>query len=311
MKTKRILLLTALCLALTGCGHEHTWEEATCTEPKTCSECGETEGEALDHKWKDATCEDPKTCKRCGETKGKANGHSWEDATCSSPKTCSECGETEGEALEHEIATEATYQSGAICANCGEEISEPLTADFEAYGIPGSFVTIGETNDYHTCGYDDDTVEVIADATVLSYERDKNLDGLESEDGYEWAKVEWEIYYYDENAWNYGFRSGTSFDNYYDIEYHDDYSYHGEDGYNTYYVMIDGEEYECTEFSVWDNPGWDADTQTSTLSYTIYVYMPEGYDGFVSGLYNRSNTWEEGMYIYDIADKNSLFFRLD
>ena len=27
----------------------HTWVEATCTEPKTCSSCGETEGEALGH----------------------------------------------------------------------------------------------------------------------------------------------------------------------------------------------------------------------------------------------------------------------
>ena len=37
----------AVCFMLTGCGHEHTWSEATCTEPKTCSECGETEGEPL------------------------------------------------------------------------------------------------------------------------------------------------------------------------------------------------------------------------------------------------------------------------
>lgn len=38
----------AVCVMLTGCGHEHTWADATCTEPKTCSVCGETEGEVLE-----------------------------------------------------------------------------------------------------------------------------------------------------------------------------------------------------------------------------------------------------------------------
>lgn len=37
----------AVCVMLTGCGHEHTWTEAAYTEPKTCCECGETEGELL------------------------------------------------------------------------------------------------------------------------------------------------------------------------------------------------------------------------------------------------------------------------
>ncbi len=29
--------------------HEHAWEEATCSRPKTCSICGKTEGEPVDH----------------------------------------------------------------------------------------------------------------------------------------------------------------------------------------------------------------------------------------------------------------------
>ena len=56
MKTRRIILLVALifvlALVLTSCGnkqHEHKWSEATCTSPKTCTECGATEGEALGH----------------------------------------------------------------------------------------------------------------------------------------------------------------------------------------------------------------------------------------------------------------------
>ena len=42
-------LSIVMILALTACGHTHTWEEATCTTPKTCSTCGETEGEPLGH----------------------------------------------------------------------------------------------------------------------------------------------------------------------------------------------------------------------------------------------------------------------
>lgn len=62
-------LTTALTLA--GCGHEHEWADATCTEPKTCTVCGETEGEPLGHKMTDATYQAPATCEVCGETEGE------------------------------------------------------------------------------------------------------------------------------------------------------------------------------------------------------------------------------------------------
>ncbi len=59
-------------------GCEHDWKEATCTEPKTCSKCNWTVGEALKHSFtkyetdKLATCEEYGTetakCDRCEET---------------------------------------------------------------------------------------------------------------------------------------------------------------------------------------------------------------------------------------------------
>ena len=50
MKKLICLALSAVMLLLaTACGHKHTFADATCTEPKTCTECGETEGEALGH----------------------------------------------------------------------------------------------------------------------------------------------------------------------------------------------------------------------------------------------------------------------
>ena len=61
--------------------HEHSWREATCTEPKTCSECGETEGEALGHQWDEGTVVQEATfestgvksfkCLSCGETRNE------------------------------------------------------------------------------------------------------------------------------------------------------------------------------------------------------------------------------------------------
>lgn len=100
MKRKiAIVSLTLLMLSLlTGCC-SHVWYAATCTAPKTCQECGETEGEALGHTWEDATCLKPKTCTACNATEGEALGHSWEEATTETPKTCTVCAETEGEKI--------------------------------------------------------------------------------------------------------------------------------------------------------------------------------------------------------------------
>lgn len=42
-------LALAMVLSMVGCGCDHSWEEATCTTPKTCTDCGETEGEPAGH----------------------------------------------------------------------------------------------------------------------------------------------------------------------------------------------------------------------------------------------------------------------
>lgn len=119
MKRRYLLILGVLfvfCM-LTGCECKHEWAEATCTEPKTCTKCGETEGEALGHSWVDATCTEPKTCSVCGATEGDPIGHKWSEATCTEPKTCSVCGETEGEPLGHDW-TPATCTEPKTCTRC-------------------------------------------------------------------------------------------------------------------------------------------------------------------------------------------------
>ena len=52
-------------------GHEHVWTDATHEKAKTCSECGETEGEPLPHEWIPANYQEPKICELCGETEGE------------------------------------------------------------------------------------------------------------------------------------------------------------------------------------------------------------------------------------------------
>lgn len=106
-----MILALFMAFAVCACGHEHTWVEATCITPKTCSACGATEGEALGHTWAEATCTEPKTCSVCGATEGEALGYAWKEATCTEPKTCSVCGATEGEALGHTIVV-------GVCQRC-------------------------------------------------------------------------------------------------------------------------------------------------------------------------------------------------
>ncbi len=156
MKKRMYLLMLAalLCLLLAACGCKHEWAEADCDTPKTCTLCGETEGEPLQHQWKDATCLEPKTCTLCNKTEGEALGHAfpdgrvpdcenpakctacevleqeakphtWVDATCDAPKTCSVCNKTEGEKLEH-VWQDATCTEPKTCTLCGLTEGAPL-----------------------------------------------------------------------------------------------------------------------------------------------------------------------------------------
>ena len=155
---KKNVLLCALAmvliLLLAGCGCKHEWYAATCTSPKTCSLCGETEGEPLPHTWQDATCTAPKTCAVCQSTEGEplphtwknatctdakictvcettegaALGHTWVDATCTAPKTCSVCQTTEGEAAGHKWE-EATTEAPETCSVCKQTSGSKLETD--------------------------------------------------------------------------------------------------------------------------------------------------------------------------------------
>lgn len=90
------------------CAHDYAGEvttAATCTtdgvKTYTCSKCGNSYTEtisALGHSFNLATCTEPKTCSRCGATIGSALGHSWQptgavDVNLGSEYECTVCGE--------------------------------------------------------------------------------------------------------------------------------------------------------------------------------------------------------------------------
>lgn len=197
---KRIIVLGVAAfmsaMLLTGCC-DHEWEDATCTEPKTCTLCGKTEGEALGHKWKDATCTEQKTCTVCGETEGKALGHKWEDATCTEPKTCSRCKETQGDPAGHKVeewkvTKEATCSSEGEetgkCTVCGESVTQKIdkkdhtpgdwvVTEEAQWNLPGkrtkACTVCGEVVESEEYELSDEEKETIFKASCQSYSYDQ------------------------------------------------------------------------------------------------------------------------------------------
>lgn len=106
-----ISCVLGIMILMSACGHEHVWQEATCTEPRTCTECGATEGEPLGHTWQEATCVTRKLCTRCGETVGKplGNGHTVKEWKVTQKPTCAKEGLKRG-----------------VCTRCGETVEEVL-----------------------------------------------------------------------------------------------------------------------------------------------------------------------------------------
>jgi len=110
--------LIALALTLASCGEcEHTYTDSCDT---SCNECGASRT-AL-HDYSDATCTTPKTCKDCGATEGDALGHTplEDDGDCTTSVGCENCSDT---AIPARDAHEAGEDDGdctteVICKHC-------------------------------------------------------------------------------------------------------------------------------------------------------------------------------------------------
>lgn len=320
MKKKLLLIIAGLlCLCLlAGCQCKHEWAQASCEAAKTCSKCGETEGEPLGHTWQEATCTAPRTCTVCGETQGKALAHTWLEANFQDSKTCQVCGKTEG---------------------------EPLTADFEKYGLPINLYetkhTIGEDENgpvyaqrdpipYVTSCYNNKSRKTTGQLNILNYRIFSSDETHPQVPGYEWRILDAEILFSDDNAFRYGITVNFCRENYYDITGWDDsetdpagtvWEAFAESG-NVYTVNYHGRQMPCL-FSA-ENEGfgsWKSRTEVDAAGKTVKISeilyhvtacfcVPEGYDGVVFGFIDSSLQWDEGQYVFDVADENTLFFRM-
>lgn len=140
-----LCMIMVMVVILAACGHQHIWQEATCITPKTCAECGETEGEALGHEWVAATCQHPEYCSICETTKNSILG----DHKCN---TWSE--------IQNPTCTETGFKKGT-CINCGQEfvvIVDKAPHDYGEWEITkeASCVDSGERNHICAiCGYEE------------------------------------------------------------------------------------------------------------------------------------------------------------
>lgn len=270
MKNKRILNLIgvfSIGVLLTGCGHEHTWADATCTAPRTCTECGETEGEALEH-----------------------------------------------------TLSEANYQQPVTCEVCGQKVGEPLQADFEKYGLTEKFIELDKEYDcviacddmQHTTNAKVifSNYQTIASGVPENFGNFKINTELPEKEGYEYKIVDITINLSDENAIKYGAYIDPYLEDYYDDAGFNDSWIYEDDGWITFTVNWNGNDYtECRVFGISE---WitNAD-KTYSYNATEIVRVPVGYDGFVIAVLNNLNEAQEGQYIYDLDNTDTLFVRLD
>lgn len=105
-------------LLLVGCGCEHTYAAATCTEPSKCTKCGEIQGESLGHDYRAATCIEGSKCNRCGQIDGSALGHTTDFGICT------RCNTFQGKDIAEQIIT--NINNGNSEMNSGNRNSEKL-----------------------------------------------------------------------------------------------------------------------------------------------------------------------------------------
>lgn len=283
-------LLCALCLC--ACNrevpHHHTWKDADCTEPQTCTECGATAGQPL--------------------------GHSWVEASCLSPRTCAICGLTDGEPTPHDF-TPATYWEIPVCQVCGSSSGSTLRPDFAQYGFT-TFSSPLTPFDYTTTCDLDNKQKTVANATVVSADVAPDAVkaglGLAELDGYTWYLIRSEYVFSDLNAQNYSMSVAWTIDDYYDIAFADNSaSTDNATGITTFSVhWRDGDYTQCqrlvarSAYSLWIEA-------KCTFYLDVLVRIPTGYDGLCLAPVDPAIDWPDGMHCCDVLDpRNVVYFRL-
>lgn len=269
MKKTFVMLTALICaLMLCGCQCSHVWVEADCVTPKTCSECGETEGEALGHSWVEATCAAPKSCENCGETEGEALAHTWVDANFQAAKTCTVCAATEGEPLI------ADFESLG------------LAIDAEGTGVPCTLTIGAQEFTAQVDSWETLTAAEVADA-LRSYYSNVNDPGLETYlsniqdvDGYEWKAAHILVDGSGVTSLNY-VPLFPDYCDYYDLDGLVDSLEEGIDKPAQFTVNFNGQDYtECAFLNCYSMEHIDCELSLK-IDQWMYFRLPVGYDGMV------------------------------
>lgn len=296
-----ILLFVLVCMALlAGCSCRHDWRKATCTAPKTCTQCAATEGSALGHSWKEADCTAPKTCILCGLTEGAPLGHSWLEATCTEPKTCDRCGATEGQPLQHVWEGEATLHTGPVCTVCGAE-GEPLPGYFVQNGLHPNVLS-GQETDYITNTYvrpDLDTTGTFFASGVMVFEAD---DTHRAKRGYEWRSVDITITFSDNHSGLYGTNVSCA-----RADYYQDTVLKQAKKQDRFAVTYNGKEYRC--LALYENAEFYYTDQKNIFQMSCFVQVPVGYDGVILA-FPHGSIDVNGMHLHEVEDENMLLLRM-
>ena len=208
----------------------------------------------------------------------------------------------------------------AFCG-CGEQNNTgpveipPQAADLEAKGFKCT-LKLGEGADYKTICKQDPAQSTIGTLTITECKRYKNgetlpKEGLETAEGYEWVEIKARTVFDDQNARLYGVDRASTITTYYELKYYEQSLKDLADGSTSFSVVKDGKEWpDCLYLKTVDNQGWN-DERQSVCEYTWYARVPEGYDGVVIVFYDAGLKWEDGQYIYEVINSDSLLFRAE
>lgn len=279
MKKAFALFLILSLFLLSGCGHEHSWQEATCTQPRTCSECGETEGEPLGHSPTEATVWEPSVCSVCGEVLGEKLAPAFEQHNI--------------EVMDI-IDMPTEFFDGAPTQNpeTGYLYIEPLLM----------FYTGNNSRNAEVPGY-----LRLVDYSII--ESDENHEALE---GYEWRIANFEVIFPDMYS---GYQLAISDEDFYDIEGHDDsaqgshytVTWQGE-SYDGCVRIISFSE--LPDYTLPVTGGFASNLIFLSKGVTVSFRVPVGYDGSVVCFRNSMYSFEPGQYIYDVMTPDDIFIRL-
>lgn len=281
MRKKIAILLSVITISsfLTGCCISHEWQDATCSGPKKCVKCEETEGEALPHTWVEATCSKAKHCEVCQTEEGEALPHTWIEATYQTAKTCEVCNTVEG---------------------------EPLTPDFVTHNMKAD-CELDTEYDFVTCSQNGE-VTLPAKVIFTDYQTFESDETHEAKEGYEWKKITIQVRFSDEVV-----KDGWSFD----VQSPDYYKIQPEDAEeevvndvgvgDEYTVNWNGVDYaECVS-----EIDFEYTSGEHLCTVQKYYRIPIGYDGQTVGVFHGELKIPAGEYIYDQPlAKDGLLFRM-